>query len=102
MGSQEVAFIKNVINNRNLKGDINQLRKVGECYKKLQQLKADYAEIGYHIDFSGIDKLIDKEFDAWVSAAEMNPLDEVKISCYESAIALRPDSKIQKKLKLLL
>lgn len=101
VGSQEVAFIKNVINNRNLKGDINQLRKVGECYKKLQQLKADYAEIGYHIDFSGIDKLIDKEVDAWVSAAEMNPLDEVKISCYESAIALRPDSKIQKKLNKL-
>lgn len=101
VGTKEINTIKNILSNSTLKGDIAQLRIAGENYAKLQQLKSDYATIGQTLDFSSVEKLIEDEIKAWKSAADVNPLDDVKILCYENVLALRPDSEIQKKLEQL-
>ncbi len=80
-------------------GRIQQLVKA----KKLQDSVKKVAEpnvVMYSVNQDLISKIND-DFNAWVEAGDNNPIQSVKISCYKTALELKDDEDVRKKLDSL-
>ena len=71
--------------------------------KKLQDSVRTIAEpkaVAYTINQELMSK-IDSDFDDWVEAGDNNPIQSVKISCYKTALRLKEDQTVRRKLEEL-
>ena len=116
MNVEARTIIKNIVTHKidELNGQIKQIvdnlsndatNRIDQLVqaKKLQDSVRTIAEpkaVAYIINQELMSK-IDSDFDDWVEAGDNNPIQSVKISCYKTALRLKEDQTVRRKLEEL-